>query len=78
MKKLVLLATVGVFATSLAGSVTAEEAIKPLVLKKPVVAKSTQAPVSLGLGGLGAGASAAVVIGGIVTTIVIIQATSGT
>jgi hypothetical protein len=81
MKKLTFIAIAGVFAATLAASANAEEVIKPLDIKKPVAAaKSTQAlpPVSLGLGGLGAGASTGLLIGGIITTIVVIQATSGT
>lgn len=73
MKKLTTLIAATAMAGSLAGGAMAgQDTIKPLIKK------STQAPVSLGLGGLGAGASAAVVIGGIVLTVVVVQATSGT
>jgi len=81
MKKIALFATAGIFAAALATSANAEEVIKPLIIKQPLVtAKSTQAPppVSFGLGGLGAGASTGLIIGGIITTVIVIQATSGT
>jgi len=74
MKKLTAFATATALAATMATGAVAEETIKPLT-----IAKSTQVPpISLGLGGLGAGASTALIIGGIVTTIIVVQATSGT
>ena len=78
MKKFVLLLTAGVFAASLATSANAEEVIKPLTIQKPVAAaKSTQ---GLGLGGLGAGAGSALLIGGLIITGIALStsSTSGT
>lgn len=83
MKTLALLASAGAIAVSFAASANAEEVIKPLTDGSVNIAKSTQAlpPVSLGplgLGGLGAAGTTALIVGGIVATIVIIDATNGT
>jgi ABC-type proline/glycine betaine transport system substrate-binding protein len=78
MKKLTAFATATALAATMATGAMAGENTK--LIKPLESAKSTQAvpPVSLGLGGLGAGATTALIVGGVITTIVIIQATSGT
>lgn len=76
MKKLTALVAATAIVSAVAGGVAAEEKIKPLTVQK-----STQAlpPVSLGLGGGIGGLGLGATIGlGIITTVVIVQATSGT
>lgn len=77
MKKLTVLATAAALAASVSTGAMAGETIKPL--QPLTTAKSTQAPpVSLGLGGLGAGGASGLIVGAVVTTVVIVAATSGT
>jgi len=69
MKKLTQFVAIIALATVAATGAMAGEKIQPLK-----VAKSTQAapPTSLGVGGLGAGATGAIIAGLIVTTIVVL------
>jgi len=67
-------AVIALVGTSAFAGETVKTTIKPLT-----AVKSTQAPVSLGLGGLGAGGVAAlVVVGGIIAIGSISSGTSGT
>lgn len=72
----ILLASIAVAAigsSAFAGDASTKTRIKPLKVEK-----STQAPVSLGLGGLGAGDVGLAVIGGVIAIAVISSSTSGT